>query len=83
MPGTITHTEDSLNATCFCQSNPGWHTFAKDRRTESAIARAVEFGSIEANEFHQMRNVETPANDPRLLRAQVNAVINFKSQDAL
>lgn len=51
----IKHTDDSVNASNFAQRHPGWHTFAKDRRTRKAIERAAFLGAVETNEFSQFR----------------------------
>jgi hypothetical protein len=44
---TIKHTNDSLNVAYFAERNPGWHSYAKDKRTDRAVERAALLGSIE------------------------------------
>ena len=59
----MTHTNDSLHATEFAVKHPGWHTYAKDKRTEQAIERAKFLGKVETNEFRQFQSIEVgPVN---------------------
>lgn len=44
---TITHTNDSLKVTEFAQKYPGWHSYAKDKRTTKAVERARDLGAVE------------------------------------
>ena len=54
----ITHTEDSLNVTSHAQRNPGWHTCGTNKRTQAAIARAVELGSIQTRRLPGGHNLQ-------------------------
>lgn len=61
----IKHTKDSLEATNFATTYPGWHTYRKNSRTIKAVKRAVALGVMVTNEFGQFRSAENPGEEFR------------------
>ena len=55
---TIKHTDDSLTLTYFAQRNPGSHNHGRNKRTEAAVARALELGAIETRRMPGGHNLQ-------------------------
>lgn len=47
--------EHALN---FARKYSGWHTYANDATTKSAIQRLEKQGMVEVNEFNQFRGIQ-------------------------
>lgn len=60
----ITHTDDSLNVVYFAERYPGWHGYAKDKRTEKAVERARVLDGVEVNEFRQFKAKDRQSANP-------------------
>ena len=47
--------KNQVHALRFAEQYPGWHSYAKDRKTERAIAGLVKRGAIVTNEHRQFK----------------------------